>query len=203
MFNLSTHPHRHYNPLSREWVLVSPHRTQRPWQGQVEQAAPEQRPAYDAQCDLCPGNQRAAGARNPAYQGTFVCTNNYAALLLDKPDGTFECGAGGAHEGTPLLRAVSERGTERVVYFSPRHDNLFQVSFPYSMGFHSGRPTARRNRSDSCTRTSTRRCCGRPQCASLWSASSCWPSRSATSRPSGCASCRRSITDIECDKMTG
>ncbi len=115
MFNLSNHPHRRYNPLSREWVLVSPHRTQRPWQGQVEQTAPEQRPAYDPTCYLCPGNQRAGGERNPAYDGTFVFTNDYAALLLDTPGGTFERGNG-------LIRAESERGTGRVVCFSPRHD---------------------------------------------------------------------------------
>jgi UDPglucose--hexose-1-phosphate uridylyltransferase len=115
MFNLSNHPHRRYNPLSREWVLVSPHRTQRPWQGQVEQTAPEQRPAYDPTCYLCPGNPRAGGERNPAYDGTFVFTNDYAALLLDTPDGAFERGDG-------LIRAVSERGTGRVVCFSPRHD---------------------------------------------------------------------------------
>jgi UDPglucose--hexose-1-phosphate uridylyltransferase len=115
MFNLSNHPHRRYNPLSREWVLVSPHRTQRPWQGQVEQTAPEQRPAYDPTCYLCPGNQRAGSQRNPAYDGTFVFTNDYAALLLDTPGGAFERGDG-------LIRAESERGTGRVVCFSPRHD---------------------------------------------------------------------------------
>jgi UDPglucose--hexose-1-phosphate uridylyltransferase len=115
MFNLSNHPHRRYNPLSREWVLVSPHRTQRPWQGQVEQTAPEQRPAYDPACYLCPGNQRAGGDRNPAYDRTFVFTNDYASLLLDTPDGAFERGNG-------LIRAESERGTGRVVCFSPRHD---------------------------------------------------------------------------------
>jgi UDPglucose--hexose-1-phosphate uridylyltransferase len=115
MFNLSNHPHRRYNPLSHEWVLVSPHRTQRPWQGQVEPTAPEQRPAYDPACYLCPGNQRAGGERNPAYDDTFVFTNDYAALLLDTPDGTFERGNG-------LIRAESERGTGRVVCFSPRHD---------------------------------------------------------------------------------
>jgi UDPglucose--hexose-1-phosphate uridylyltransferase len=115
MFNLSNHPHRRYNPLSREWVLVSPHRTQRPWQGQVEQTAPEQRAAYDPTCYLCPGNQRAGGVSNPAYDHTFVFTNDYAALLLDTPDGTFERGNG-------LIRAESERGTSRVVCFSPRHD---------------------------------------------------------------------------------
>src|SRR4029079_11590208 len=113
MFSLTNHPHRRYNPLSREWVLVSPHRTQRPWQGQVEQAAPEQRPAYHPNCYLCPGNQRAGGERNPAYASTFVFTNDYAALLPDTPGGSSERGG--------LLRAESERGTCRVVCFSPRH----------------------------------------------------------------------------------
>jgi UDPglucose--hexose-1-phosphate uridylyltransferase len=108
-------PHRRYNALSGEWVLVSPHRTQRPWQGQVEQTAPEQRPAYDPTCYLCPGNQRAGSEHNPAYDRTFVFTNDYAALLLDTPDGAFERGNG-------LIRAESERGTGRVVCFSPRHD---------------------------------------------------------------------------------
>jgi UDPglucose--hexose-1-phosphate uridylyltransferase len=114
MFNLTNHPHRRYNPLSREWVLVSPHRTQRPWQGQVEQQAPEQRPAYDPKCYLCPGNERAGGERNPAYASTFVFTNDYAALLPDTPGGSSDRGG--------LLRAESERGTCRVVCFSPRHD---------------------------------------------------------------------------------
>ena len=108
-------PHRRYNPLTGDWILVSPHRTQRPWQGQVEQTAPEQRPAYDPTCYLCPGNPRAGGECNPAYDGTFVFTNDYAALLIDTPDGAFERGNG-------LIRAESERGTGRVVCFSPRHD---------------------------------------------------------------------------------
>lgn len=114
MFKLNSHPHRRYNPLTREWVLVSPHRTQRPWQGQVEQPAPEQRPTYDPSCYLCPGNERAGGAVNPRYEQTFVFTNDYAALLPDSPPGSFEAGG--------LLRAESERGTCRVVCFSPRHD---------------------------------------------------------------------------------
>jgi UDPglucose--hexose-1-phosphate uridylyltransferase len=127
VFNLSNHPHRRYNPLSREWVLVSPHRTQRPWQGQVEQTPPEQRPAYDPTCYLCPGNERAGGARNPNYEHTFIFTNDFAALLLDTPEGEFERGApdgsaAGATPASPLLRAVSERGTSRVLCFSPRHD---------------------------------------------------------------------------------
>ncbi|HEU4327395.1 MAG TPA: UDP-glucose--hexose-1-phosphate uridylyltransferase [Roseiflexaceae bacterium] len=114
MFNLSDHPHRRYNPLLREWVLVSPHRTKRPWQGQVEAPAPEQRPAYDPQCYLCPGNERAGGQRNPDYAGVFVFTNDYAALLPDTPAGGFDRGG--------LLRAESERGTSRVICYSPRHD---------------------------------------------------------------------------------
>src|SRR5262245_48193505 len=119
MFNLNNHPHRRYNPLSREWVLVSPHRTQRPWQGQVEQTAPERRPAYDPTCYLCPGNERAGGEHNPAYDGTFVFTNDYAALLADTPPGTFERGAGHA---PPLLRAERGRGTCPVACLPPRHD---------------------------------------------------------------------------------
>ena len=128
MFNLSNHPHRRYNPLSKEWVLVSPHRTQRPWQGQVEQTAPEQRPAYDPQCYLCPGNARAGGFQNPQYEHTFVFTNDFAALIPDTPGG--ELDLGGA-PGAPLLRAVSERGTCRVVCFSPRHDlTLAEIELP-------------------------------------------------------------------------
>lgn len=114
MFNLSEHPHRRYNPLTREWVLVSPHRTQRPWQGQVEQPATEDRLSYDPGCYLCPGNARAGGEVNPRYEQTFVFTNDYAALLPDTPAGSLE--------DHGLLRAESERGTCRVVCFSPRHD---------------------------------------------------------------------------------
>ena len=62
---LFTQPHRRYNPLTDEWILVSPHRTQRPWQGQVEKLAPESKPQYDPTCYLCPGNERAGGNRNP------------------------------------------------------------------------------------------------------------------------------------------
>ena len=113
-FNLNDHPHRRLNPLTREWVLVSPHRTRRPWQGQVERVPAEQRPAYDPTCYLCPGNGRAGGAVNPPYTSTFVFTNDFAALLPDVPPGEFNQGG--------LLVARSEPGTCRVICFSPRHD---------------------------------------------------------------------------------
>jgi UDPglucose--hexose-1-phosphate uridylyltransferase len=113
-FNLNEHPHRRYNPLIREWIVVSPHRTQRPWLGQVEKVAPEVRPEYDPTCYLCPGNARAGGARNPAYTGTLVFDNDYPALLPDTPEG--ELNQGG------LIVARSEPGRCRVVCFSPRHD---------------------------------------------------------------------------------
>jgi len=107
-------PHRRFNPLTREWVLVSPHRTQRPWQGQVEAQGTFAPVEYDPACYLCPGNERAGGHRNPRYRSTFVFDNDFAALRPETPPG--ECDERG------LLVARSERGTCRVVCFSPRHD---------------------------------------------------------------------------------
>ena len=75
-------PHRRLDPLTREWVLVSPQRNQRPWLGKVE-ASTERAKSYDAACYLCPGNSRAGGVKNPKYQGTFVFDNDYPALLAD------------------------------------------------------------------------------------------------------------------------
>lgn len=123
MFSLTDHPHRRYNPLTREWVLVSPHRTRRPWQGQVEPPPPEQRPVYDPNCYLCPGNVRANGEVNPHYERTFVFTNDFSALLPDIPPGEYASSAGSPDDAAPpLLYARSERGICRVVCFSPRHD---------------------------------------------------------------------------------
>jgi UDPglucose--hexose-1-phosphate uridylyltransferase len=113
---LTEDPHRRLNALTNEWVLVSPHRTSRPWQGEV---APTQRaiePAYDPNCYLCPGNARAGGIRNPAYSSTFVFDNDFAAL---KPD---LCRERLDAENMGLLVAESEPGICRVICFSPRHD---------------------------------------------------------------------------------
>jgi UDPglucose--hexose-1-phosphate uridylyltransferase len=113
-FNLKEHPHRRLNPLTGEWIMVSPHRTQRPWLGQVEKEATEIPPKYDPACYMCPGNTRAAGARNPEYGGTLVFDNDYPALLADTPEGSLDNGG--------LIIARSESGICRVVCFSPRHD---------------------------------------------------------------------------------
>ncbi len=108
-------PHKRFNPLTREWVLVSPQRTNRPWLGQVEDAPNDHSPRYDPKCSLCPGNTRANGAVNADYTNTFVFDNDFPALLplpAELPN----------KDTHPLFRAEPESGYCKVVCFSPRHD---------------------------------------------------------------------------------
>ena len=112
-------PHRRYNPLSQEWVLVSPHRAKRPWQGQVERMPAEEIPAYDPTCYLCPGNERAGGVHNPTYTGTYVFDNDFPSLLKPQPEPPQE-----PEEtfGSELFLVQAESGVCRVGCFSERHD---------------------------------------------------------------------------------
>ena len=114
--DLTEQSHRRFSPLTNEWVLVSPHRTQRPWQGAVEKLPVVARPAYDPTCYLCPGNARAGGVRNPHYQSTFVFENDFAALKKDVPAASIDV------QDKGLIVAQGESGICRVMCFSPRHD---------------------------------------------------------------------------------
>ena len=114
MFDWKQDPHRRFNPLTHQWVLVSPHRTQRPWQGQMEASDGTKSPEYDPDCYLCPGNSRAGGVRNPKYESTFIFDNDFAALKPGTPPDRFE--------DRGLLIAEGEPGICRVVCFSPKHN---------------------------------------------------------------------------------
>ncbi len=121
---LTEDPHRRLNALTNEWVLVSPHRATRPWQGEVAklQTAPE--PAYDPSCYLCPGNARVGGIRNPQYSTTFVFDNDFAALKPDTSRERMDT------QNKGLLIAEGEPGVCRVICFSPRHDLTLATMTP-------------------------------------------------------------------------
>jgi UDPglucose--hexose-1-phosphate uridylyltransferase len=123
-FNLAEQAHRRFNPLTREWVLVSPHRTQRPWQGQVERAVVEKTVEYNPKCYMCPGNKRASGATNPNYKDYLVFDNDFPAVRPDTSNMALQEG---------LLIARGESGVCRVVCFSPRHDLTLSQMEPHAI----------------------------------------------------------------------
>ncbi|HEX8462026.1 MAG TPA: UDP-glucose--hexose-1-phosphate uridylyltransferase [Segetibacter sp.] len=123
MFDLKEHSHTRLNILTGDWILVSPHRTKRPWQGKTEIVPEENRPAYDPTCYLCPGNTRADGSINPDYKTSFVFTNDFSALLEDSSEGKVDIDG--------LLQASSEKGICKVLSFSPDHSlTLPRLSLP-------------------------------------------------------------------------
>ena len=112
-FKTNEHPHRRYNPLVDEWILVSPHRNKRPWQGQNEKVHEDNRPEHDANCYLCSRNVRSNGEKNPEYTDCYVFENDFSALLKDNV--SFK------NNNTSLFQLKPERGINKVVCFSPTH----------------------------------------------------------------------------------
>lgn len=125
-FDFNNNSHRRYNPLLDSWILVSPHRTQRPWQGQQEKASTDSLASYDPKCYLCPGNARMTGEQNPRYESTYYFVNDFAAVKLDQPDYVTP-EADKENIKNRLFKVQGTKGTCFVICFSPKHNVTLPV----------------------------------------------------------------------------